>query len=67
MVFALVGRGFGAGFGYDLSAWCPAVEVEDLDEVVPGLVGLGEHAAGLGASSGGGVDQDGLFDAGEGG
>ena len=50
---------------YDLTAGYPAVQPEDVVE--SGLVRgeLGGHAACPGASSGGGVDQDGLTDAGE--
>jgi hypothetical protein len=50
VVLPLVGALFGRWEVYDLSAWCPALEVEDVDEF--GLVGagLGEHAAGLGVS-----------------
>ena len=51
---------------YDLSAGCPPVEVEDRGELVLFWGGLGEHPAGLGASSGGGVDQHGFLDAGQG-
>lgn len=50
---------------YDLSAGCPAVQVEDLGEVILGGGGLGEHAVGFGAPAGGEVDQDGLLDAGQ--
>lgn len=50
---------------YDLSPWSPSGEVEDFAELVLGFGGLGKHPAGLGAASGRGVDQDGLFDAGE--
>ena len=42
------------------------MQVEDPDEVVLGGGGRGEYAAGFGSPAGGGVDQDGLFDAGEG-
>jgi Domain of unknown function (DUF4158) len=39
------------------------LEVEDRRELVLQAVGLGEHAAGLGSASGGGVDQHGFADA----
>jgi len=42
------------------------VECEEFGEVVLGGGGLGEHAAGLGAATGGGVDQHGFLDAGQG-
>ena len=44
----LVDGGFGVGPVYDLSSWCPAVQVEDLGELVLGRAGFGEHAAVLG-------------------
>src|SRR5665811_1686763 len=50
---------------YDLSSGGPLREVEDLAELVLGLGGFGEHPSGLGTAAGRGVDQDGLFDAGE--
>ncbi len=51
---------------YDLSLGCPAVQLEDLGEVILGGGGLGEHAAGFGSSAGGGVDQHGFLDSGQG-
>src|SRR6266511_2094817 len=52
---------------YDLTAWRPAVEVEDRSELVLFGGGLGEHAPGLGSPAGGGVDQQAFFDPGQGG
>ena len=50
---------------YYLTAGGVAVEVEDVDQLVLVGGGLGEHPAGCGPAAFGGVDQDGLFDAGE--
>ena len=44
---------------------CPAVELEDVEEVLLELVGVGDHTAGFGSAAGAGVEQDGFFDAGE--
>lgn len=43
------------------------MQIEDVDQLFLGRVGFGEHATGSGSSAGGGVDQDGLLDAGQGG
>ena len=63
--FAWWGMVFEAAGAYDLTAWTVAVEVEDVDEFVLVGGGLGEHSAGFGSASFGGVDQDRFFDAGE--
>jgi hypothetical protein len=42
-----------------------AVQLKDLDQLVLGSGGLGEHPACFGPAAFGGVDQDGLADAGE--
>jgi hypothetical protein len=42
LLFCLVYRRFGGLEVYDLVAWCPAFDVEGLDEVVLGRVGLGD-------------------------
>jgi DNA-binding MarR family transcriptional regulator len=65
VVFLLVGGGFWVVGVYDLTVWCPALQVEDLDECVLVGAGFGEGAAGFGAAAGGGVDQHGFLDAGE--
>ena len=65
-MLSLVTAGFDLVWSYGLSVGCPSVEVEDLGESVLGGGGLGEHAAGLGAPAGGGVDQHGLLDTGQG-
>ena len=50
---------------YDLSPGCVPAEFEDVVELLLVAGELGGHASGLGASSGGGVDQYGLADGGE--
>ena len=42
-----------------------AVQLEDLDQFVLAGAGFGEHPAGFGPAAFGGIDQDGLADAGE--
>jgi hypothetical protein len=59
----LVCSGFGFLLVYDLTLLCgPFGEVEDLAEFGLRGGGLGEHAAGFGAATGGRVDQDGFLD-----
>ena len=47
-LFPLVSVGGDLLWVYDLSVWGPAVQIEDLDQLVLGGGGLGEHAPGLG-------------------
>src|SRR2546430_16854470 len=54
-----------AGWAYDLSLWCPACQVEDVDEFLLLRAGFGELVAGFGATAGGGGDQHGFLDAGQ--
>ena len=59
----LVRQGFGRLFVYDLTFLRgPFGEVEDLAEFGLDGGGLGEHAAGFGAATGGRIDQDGFLD-----
>ena len=51
-MFPLVTGDFDLVWSYDLSLGRPPVQVEDFGEVVLGGGGLGEHAAGFGASAG---------------
>ena len=62
---AACGRGFGVMVVYDRSGRGPPVQVEDVDQLVLGRAGFGQHAAGFGLPAAGGVDQDGLADAGQ--
>src|SRR5208282_1394649 len=50
---------------YDLSPRCRALQAEELMQFALLAGELGGHAAGPGPAAGGGVDQHGLFDAGE--
>ena len=66
LVSVLVSGGVEGGLVYDLSPWRPLMKVEYVDQVVLVWGGVGEHPAGFGTPTGGGVDQDGFRDAGQG-